>query len=323
MLLSASAAAGQQVADRDFEPVITVPTFAISKGPVVCVDEAHHNLNTLGGRYFAFGELLRKDGYVLRASTATLDAESLAVCDILVISNARPGPENRSKQSLPTPSAFTPTEIEATRHWVEQGGSLLLIADHMPLSGAATVLAAAFEIEFTPGFVFAANSSALDLQQERSGQIDFRRLNVSSEEEADSNSGATGPSPDGTLADHPIVHGRNASEAVERVRTFTGQAFRASASARPLLLLPEGAISLYPSKAWVFETDTPKVAVGGWLQGATLEIGAGRAAFFGEAGMFSAQLAGPNQRPMGMNAPGAEQNPQFILNVLHWLSGKL
>jgi hypothetical protein len=33
------------------------------------------------------------------------------------------------------------------------------------------------------------------------------------------------------------------------------------------------------------------------------KVGTGRVAVFGEAGMFSAQLAGPNQAPMGINAP--------------------
>jgi hypothetical protein len=50
-----------------------------------------------------------------------------------------------------------------------------------------------------------------------------------------------------------------------------------------------------------------------------MKVGKGRLAVFGEAGMFSAQLAGPRQR-MGMNAPGAEQNHQLLLNVMHWLS---
>ena len=39
--------------------------------------------------------------------------------------------------------------------------------------------------------------------------------------------------------------------------------------------------------------------------------------------MFSAQVSGNPRRPMGMNAPVAAQNPQFLLNVLHWLSGLL
>jgi hypothetical protein len=36
--------------------------------------------------------------------------------------------------------------------------------------------------------------------------------------------------------------------------------------------------------------------------------------------MFSAQLAGPKQEPVGMNAPEAGQNHQLLLNVMHWLS---
>jgi hypothetical protein len=44
-------------------------------------------------------------------------------------------------------------------------------------------------------------------------------------------------------------------------------------------------------------------------------------AFFGEAAMFSAQVSGPQRLPMGMNAPLAEQNAQFVLNVLRWLVG--
>jgi hypothetical protein len=58
----------------------------------------------------------------------------------------------------------------------------------------------------------------------------------------------------------------------------------------------------------------------GLLQGAVLSHGRGRVAVFGEAAMFSAQLAGPNRNPMGMNAPHARQNPQFLLTVVHWLA---
>ena len=40
---------------------------------------------------------------------------------------------------------------------------------------------------------------------------------------------------------------------------------------------------------------------------------------FGEAALFSAQLAGPEHRPMGMNHPDAVQNAQLLLNIVHWL----
>ena len=39
--------------------------------------------------------------------------------------------------------------------------------------------------------------------------------------------------------------------------------------------------------------------------------------------MFSAQVSGPDRRPMGMNHPDAAQEAQFLLNVMHWLSGLL
>ena len=78
-----------------------------------------------------------------------------------------------------------------------------------------------------------------------------------------------------------------------------------------------------PKKAWEFAPDTRRVPIEGWLQGAVQDAGKGRAAFFGEAAMFSAQLAGPDKQPMGMNAPGAEANFRFTLNLLHWLTRTL
>jgi hypothetical protein len=109
---------------------------------------------------------------------------------------------------------------------------------------------------------------------------------------------------------------------VDSIRTFTGQAFRAP-KARPLLVFPAGYVQLMPGKAWQFTPQTRRVPVAGWLQGAVQEVGRGRAAFFGEAAMFSAQLAGAEGRPMGMNSPGAGQNHRLTLNLLHWLVRKL
>lgn len=63
----------------------------------------------------------------------------------------------------------------------------------------------------------------------------------------------------------------------------------------------------------------PSLPLAGLSQGAILELGQGRVALFGEAAMFTAQLAGPKNEPMGMNAPGAKQNYQFVLNLMHWL----
>jgi hypothetical protein len=37
--------------------------------------------------------------------------------------------------------------------------------------------------------------------------------------------------------------------------------------------------------------------------------------------MLSAQLAGPDKMPFGMNKPGTD-NRRLALNILHWLSRK-
>ncbi len=293
-LAFATLAQGQQVPDRNYKPEIGKAQYAVGKGPVVCVDEAHHNFHTLDGRFFAFAELLRRDGFQLRASVETFDAAALAKCRVLVISNAQPSAAGWNQYPYPTPSAFADAEIAAVRLWVSEGGSLLLIADHMPLAGAAKALAAAFDVEFVDGFARREpEDEAPDL---------FRVA-------------------DGSLRDHAIVRGR-AGEGVTRIRTFTGQAFRAP-KAEPLLVFPAGYVQLTPLKAWDFKPDTPRAPVTGWLQGAVQKIGKGRAAFFGEAAMFSAQLAGAEGRPMGMNSPDAGQNFRFTLNLLHWLTGSL
>lgn len=293
--ISSPFAAAQQVADPEIRAVVTPPAYAAGQGPVVCLDEAHHNFHTLDGRFQAFGELLRRDGFVVRPSRALFDAETLSGCAVLAIANAQPGDGSWDTYPTPTPSAFAPAEIEAVRTWVEGGGALLLIADHMPLAGAAAALASAFEVRFSDGFAFAGTSD-----EERRQPTLFRIE-------------------DGTLADHPIVRGDTPQAAVRQVRSFTGQAFLAP-GAQPLMVLPDGFISLHPAKPWDFAPGTPQVAVAGWLQGAAKETGEGRAAFFGEAAMFSAQLAGPQRLPVGFNSPGAEQNAQFVLNVVHWLA---
>lgn len=78
---------------------------------------------------------------------------------------------------------------------------------------------------------------------------------------------------------------------------------------------------LLPERAWRFSEQTPRISTGGWLQGAVMRIGRGRLAVFGEAAMFTAQRAGENgEFLMGMNAPAAMENAQFILNLMHWLT---
>jgi hypothetical protein len=298
----------QQVPDRAFRPPVPSPAYGADSGPRLCLDEAHHNFHTLDDRFWAFGELSRRDGYRVAPLRTPFAAPALAACDLLVISNAQPNAEPWNTYPLPTPSAFTSEEIDAVRVWVTGGGRLLLIADHMPLAGAAARLASAFGAEFINGFAYAGANDA-QIEAVRGGGSSpptlFRR---------DSS----------TLAPHAINDGRAENERITQVRSFTGQAFRWEVpDASAVLILPSDYVSLEPLIAWQFKPDTPVRRVGGWWQGGTRRVGAGRVALFGEAAMFSAQVAGRDKRPMGKNAPLAEQNAQFTLNVLHWLTGVL
>jgi cyanophycinase len=279
----------QQVADSAFHFPVPRAAYAPGQGPLLVVDEAHANFHTVDGRYRPFAELARRDGYVVRAGTEPFSAASLEGVQVLVIANAM---EEGAEWAVPVASAFTDDEIEAVVAWVRGGGGLLLLADHMPFPGAADALGRALGLRFVNGFAELPDDV-------------FRRS-------------------DGTLADHPITRGRDRSERVDSVRTFTGQAFVAAAPGpHPLLVLDSGAVSLLPDTAWVFHDDTPSLDAQGAWQGAAFPLGAGRVVALGEAAMFSAQLAGAARRPMGMNHPQAAQNPQLLLNTLHWLSGLL
>lgn len=59
------------------------------------------------------------------------------------------------------------------------------------------------------------------------------------------------------------------------------------------------------------------------LQGAALDVGLGKLVVFGEAGMFTAQIAADGTSQMGFNNPMAVNNQQFVLNTINWLTGNL
>lgn len=277
----------QQVPDSSFTYPIAKPRYTQGAGPIVCVDAAHQNFHTPDNRFYAFAQLLRADGYQVKAFTESFTTQSLAQCQVLVISNPLNGVNANGNWQLPTPSAFTAEEIQAVKTWVSNGGKLFLIADHMPFAGAAADLGKAFGFEFL-------NSFAMDNRQ-RSVER-FYKSNK-------------------TMQEHPITTG------IDTIVSFTGSAFKIPATAKPILRLNHTYTVLMPKIAWQFEEDTPFVPGTGLCQLAALEFGKGRVFVSGEAAMFTAQLGGPNRVPTGMNVASAKQNPQLLLNVVHWLDG--
>jgi hypothetical protein len=282
-------AAAQQVADPEADLTVARPAYR-APGPRVVIDAGHHNFHTADGRFAPFARLLANDGLTVAGDTTRLSDAALRDVAVLVIANALAAANAPDRWYLPTPSAFAPDEIAAIRRFVERGGGLLLLADHMPFAGAAHDLGAAFGVDFINGFAFSAppdGPQRPDL---------FTRGN-------------------GGLADDPIVAG------VGQVRTFTGSAFTARGpGVRPLLRLGRAWTILEPDTAWEFSARTRRVPGEGRLQGAAIEVGRGRVAVFGEAGMFTAQVTGADRVRSGLGAPGAEENKRFVLAVVRWLA---
>ena len=281
----------QQIPDSAFSYSNSMPAYALGKGPVVVLDEAHSNFHTLGGRYHAFGQVLAKDGYTMRPGTSSFTASFLDSIRVLVISNAL---ADDDPWQLPTASAFEASECAAVKEWVGNGGSLFLIADHLPFGGAAADLATAFGFNWINGYA---------LRNDKGPEIFSRKA--------------------GTLTANIITDGANDMERVDSIQCFTGSAFRAPPDAVPItafnsdykVFLPDRAGPVSDTTAWIDGLDL--------VNGAFLSFGKGRVVAFGEAAMFSAQLQGPERKPMGMNQPGAEQNPQLLLNIIHWLDRRL
>jgi hypothetical protein len=127
----------------------------------------------------------------------------------------------------------------------------------------------------------------------------------------------------GTLAECTITKGRNSDENIERVATFSGQAFKIPKEATSVLTFDENFMNFLPDSVGFFKENTTRFNVEGWSQGAYREYGKGRVVAFGEAAMFSAQLIGPEKNKVGMNSKIASDNYQLLLNIIHWLDGKL
>jgi hypothetical protein len=303
-LLSAYPAAQQQIDDPDFKPAVVNPAYS-QNGPTVAIDEAHSNFHTATGRYRPFAALLESDGYRVRSLARQFDVEAFAGIDVLVIANALGDAAN------PGSPAFAETEGEAVRDWVRGGGALLLIADHTPFGSAAESLAARFGVGMGKGYAFdrVAGGGVTT-------QLVFSREN-------------------GLLGDHSITKGRQASEAVATVRSFTGQSLNVPAGAAVLMRLSPGVREAANTDELDAEDAAGRgtaaagqapgsrsAAAGGRAQGIAMTFGKGRVVVLGEAGMLSAQVVRyPDGREtrFGMNMPGND-NRQFALNVVHWLS---
>lgn len=290
VLLIATVTFAQQQPDPEFNSAVENPAYK-KDGPRVAFDEAHHNFHTTEGRYKPFVDLLMNDGYRVVRNRQPFTKTSLSSFKVLVISNAL-GAEEDDDEGADS-SAFTDAEIQAVHDWVRGGGALLLIADHAPFGGAAAALATKFGVDMSRGYTFDKENSVAG----SSSQLIFSRENK-------------------LLASHPITDGRNEKEKVNLLRSFTGQSLKGPEESVAILKLSDSA-----TDAPTFNSQTLTSAAGR-AQAVAFKFGKGRVVVQAEAAMLSAQVSGPEMRRMGMNVPGND-NRQYALNLMHWLSGVL
>ncbi len=309
-VVAATAVQAQQMADSSFHPTVAHPAYH-GAGPRVVIDQAHMNFHTADDRYRPFADLLRLDGYRVEALDARFTPASLRGVDVLVIANAL-GAEGPASYDTP---AFTPDEVQAVHDWVESGGSLLLIADHAPFGAGAEGLARAFGVGMSKGFT--QDTAAED----HAGNPTFLRFTRDN----------------GLLGDHAITRGRDQSERVNIVQTFTGQSLTVPPGATALLLLSPTARDRLPPTRAAAESRAERVnrmrdsiladmarnggrpdtttvllvpaapvvgpppefvSAAGRAQGVALEVGRGRVVVLGEAAFLSAQVVVLPGRPM-------------------------
>ncbi len=311
----------QQVADPNFDARVARPAYT-ERHPKILFDEAHFNFDTTTGRFKPFTDLIANDGYQVTPNKEKFSKKTLAGYDALVIANAL-GARGQMSPAAGQP-AFTEEECDAVRDWVQEGGALLLIADHAPFGAAAENLARRFGVDMSKGYT--ADPANHDAESGNHALLLFTREN-------------------GLLADHPITRGRNEGERIGRVMTFSGQSLKGPESSAALLKLADTAVDTPPpSEADIQAAIARARAEGGGAvqlrmsaekttsaagraQGLAFPFGKGRVVVLGEAAMLSAQVVqgeparrmGKETIQMGMNRPGID-NRQLTLNILHWLS---
>jgi hypothetical protein len=276
---------GGQQSDPTFDTKVARPSYR-TEHPRVLFDEAHHNFHTTDGRYKPFAELIANDGLKVTPNKQKFTKDLLSKGEILIIANALSadgmGADGASN------SAFTEDECNAVRDWVQEGGSLLLITDHAPFGSAAQSLANRFGVDMSKGYTADPSNS----EGGETSLVFTRKNNL--------------------LGDHPIMKGRDDSERINRIQTFTGQSLKGPAGSVAILKLADSAFD-------AGDDGNPRSAAGR-AQGIAFPFGKGRVVVMGEAAELSAQLIG-NER-FGMNVPGLD-NRQMALNIMHWLSGLL
>jgi hypothetical protein len=282
--------------DAGFDTSVENPMYEHSKGPNILLDAAHHNFHVTEGFIEPFAEIAAADGYRTVVGTSRFTPEFLRSFDIVMVITALPF-EFTSKTEVTTETTFTDSEIEALHGWVSSGGSLLVFSEHAPFDQAINPLLKRFDVTSSVGTI--ADPVHYDKELGWEGWVVFSREN-------------------GLLnADHPIVNGRDDSEAVNSVVTFGGSALTGDEYVNIFRLSDTAENRQHPTGVGPDGMGDSQALAG--------EVGEGRILIFGDSNGFTAMNFDEEDgsvRSLGMNTAHHDWK-QMVLNSLHWLSRDL
>jgi hypothetical protein len=282
--------------DPAFDATVGNPAYSESKGPKILIDGGHHNFFVQWDFIKPFSDLATADGYQAKVNDKVFTPDYLAEYDIVMIITALPF-DFTTKKEVTTEKTFTDAELKALELWVKSGGSLLVFSEHAPLDQAINPLLSRFGISSSVGTV--ADKEHYDKNLGRQGWIVFSRDNGYLNEK------------------HPIVKGRDDTEAVNSLVTFGGSSLTGDGFSNLLQLSPT-------AKNLKHSTGVGPIGMGN-SQALAGNYGKGRIVALGDSNGFVAMNFSQDDGAFvsaGMNTKNHDWK-QFVLNTLHWLSGEL
>jgi hypothetical protein len=282
--------------DPAFDSSVANPMYATSQGPEILLDGAHHNFFIQWDFIDSFARLAIADGYRLQVGKEAFSPGYLQAFDIVMIITALPF-DFTTKTEVTSETTFTNAEISALHEWVSAGGSLLVFSEHAPFDQAINPLLQRFGISSSVGTI--ADPVHYDKVLGRPGWIVFSREN-----------GLLNP-------DHPIVSGRDESEAINSVMTFGGSALMGEGYTNLLRLSPTAENREHPTGVGPEGMGNSQALAG--------RVGKGKIIAFGDSNGFTAmnfEEEDGSVKSLGMNTARHDWK-QFVLNTLHWLSDDL
>lgn len=279
--------------DSEFDVSVSDPQLKIIK-PKVLFDEAHKNHHKIGTTYQPFATLITNDGCSVTSTKEPVNNAVLTNTDIYIIATAM------GKEDPGDKPPFTQNEADLIEQWVKDGGSLLLITEHFPFGLAMLPVLSKFGVEVHNGYT---EDTLLNNQEVRDALL-FTK-----------SKGNLNPV-------HPILN------KIERLNTFTGSSVKGDSTWTELLIFTPNAqnfnVKVDVKREGGDITTSVEYAdfysAKDYSQGICKQYGKGKIVVLAESAFLTAQID-KNGNKYGMNSPD-EDNKQFVLNLIRWLSAK-